>query len=345
MADDSEQNKSEQPSQHKLKQGREKGSVARGMDLGFLTAIAAFLGYLWISGEGLARQISTTARNALVTAPHVLDGGSAVLSVTGGVLLSVAKPLAFMAVVIFLVVLVFEFVQTGVIFTGQPLKPDFSRLSPAKGFKRVFSVRMLVETAKNILKMAVYITVTWLVIQHAMSVTVAAVTEGRGLAVALKEGAFRLIGFFVLAAMAFAAFDQMIVRRQFLKQMRMSRRELRRESRDREGEPRMKQRRKQLHAEFVKLSESLRNIKGADVLITNPNHYAVGLRYDPATMDAPRVVAKGFASVRVEIEAIGVCLWRRDRAEPAPRPGAAPRRRRQWPGARGFVQAGRGHLS
>jgi flagellar biosynthetic protein FlhB len=75
--------------------------------------------------------------------------------------------------------------------------------------------------------------------------------------------------------------------------MRMSRRELRREVRDREGEPRLKQKRKQLHADFVAASQSLRNVKGADVVVTNPNHYAVALRYDGATMAAPLVVSRG----------------------------------------------------
>jgi flagellar biosynthetic protein FlhB len=73
----------------------------------------------------------------------------------------------------------------------------------------------------------------------------------------------------------------------------MSRREVRREARDREGDPRLKQKRKQLHAEFSKLSQSLRNLKGADVVITNPEHIALALRYDRRTMQAPRVVSMG----------------------------------------------------
>lgn len=293
MAENTEQNRSEQPTAHKLKKGREKGSIARGMDLGFLTALAAFLGYLWVTGPALAVRISRSAEQALVMAPQVLDSPNAILAVTGGVLLEVAKPLAFMSAVIFLVVLVFEVIQTGVIFTAEPLRPDFSRLSPAKGFKRVFSIRMLVETGKNILKMGVYVTITYLVIRHAMKADIAAVADARGLTTALHQTGLKLLGFFLLGAILFAIFDQMIVRREFLKQMRMSRREVKRESRDREGEPRMKQRRKQLHAEFVKLSESLRNIRGADVLITNPSHFAVALKYVPEAMAAPVIVSRG----------------------------------------------------
>lgn len=73
----------------------------------------------------------------------------------------------------------------------------------------------------------------------------------------------------------------------------MSRRELRREVRDREGDPRLKHRRKQLHREFAKMSKSLRNVRGADVLVTNPTHYAVALKYDTRAMSAPTVVSRG----------------------------------------------------
>ena len=84
--------------------------------------------------------------------------------------------------------------------------------------------------------------------------------------------------------------------------MRMSRRELRREHRDREGEPRQKQKRKQLHAEFVQASQSLRGVKGADVVVTNPTHYAVALRYDAASMAAPAVVSRGAGDLALRIK-------------------------------------------
>jgi flagellar biosynthetic protein FlhB len=101
-----------------------------------------------------------------------------------------------------------------------------------------------------------------------------------------------LLGF-TAVALLFAVVDQLIVRRGFLKKMAMSRREVRRESREREGDPRLKQKRKQLHAEFSKLNQSLHNLKNADVVIANPDHIALALRYDRKTMQAPRVVSLG----------------------------------------------------
>lgn len=291
--ENTEQNRTEQPTPFKLKKAREKGSVARSMDLGFLTGSSALLAYLWISGEALRVQISRAAEKALVAAPNVSASGHEILVVTAGVLTSMFRPLAFLCATIFLVVALFEVVQTGVVFTTEALKPDFSRLNPAKGLKRVFSARTLIETIKSLLKLAVYLTLAVVVVQDARAMDGPAAIDAARLAEAMGRTSFRLLMFVVGAALVFALFDQWLVRRQFLKQMRMSRRELRRESRDREGEPRIKQRRRQLHGEFVKMSQSLRDLRGADVLLTNPTHFAVALRYDARTMDAPMVVSLG----------------------------------------------------
>lgn len=292
--DDSEQNKSEQATPHKLQQARRKGSIARGTDLGFLTALSAFIAYAWVAGPAAQAKIALTAKQALVAAPNVLASSNEILAVTGAVLASAARPLVFMAATLFLVVLAFELVQTrGFIFSAEPLKPQFNRLNPGQNLKRLFSLRLLMETVKNVLKLAVYLGIAWLVIGGVQRSEIAAITDARELALAMGRVGLKLMIFFALAAVVFAGIDQFIARRDFGKKMWMSRREVRRESRDREGEPRMKQRRKQLHGEFVKASQSLRGIKGADLLVVNPTHYAVALKYDGRTMTAPSVVSRG----------------------------------------------------
>lgn len=290
---ESEQDKSEPATEFKLKKSRERGSVARGMDLGFLAGLGAFAAYSWIAGPSLAADVAEAARGALTTAPQVVGGSHEIMTVTGLVMGHVGRGLILMGGTIFLTVLLFELLQTGVVFTAFPLKPDFTRLNPATGFKRVFSVRMLIETLKNVLKLSGYGLVAYLVIASSLRATAPAVQDGRSLLEAMNGSAFRLIAWSLVAAAAFALLDQVVARRDFRKKMRMSRSEVRREMRDREGEPRIKHRRKQLHGEFVKASESLRNVKGADVLVTNPTHIAVALRYDGARMAAPTVVAKG----------------------------------------------------
>ncbi len=289
---DQEQNKSEQATPFKLAKAREKGTVARGMDLGFLTSLAAMGGFMWFWGPAWRSQLQQAAVNALVAAPHLQAGPNEILAATGSVLMFGARLLVGLAATIFVTVFTFELIQTGPVLSATPLKPDFSRLNPTNGFKRVFSLRLLIETGKNILKMIVYGGVAFLIIRYAQSSLIPAVTDANSLVSAMAGAGGRLVGCFIVAAVAFAILDQIIARRDFQRRMRMSRRDIRREVRDREGDAQMKQRRKQLHRQYVKLNKSLRNIKGADVLIVNPTHYAVALRYDPRTMTAPMIVSQ-----------------------------------------------------
>jgi flagellar biosynthetic protein FlhB len=291
--DDSEQDKSELPTSFKLAKSREKGVVARGSDLGFLTGLAAFIGFAWIAGAGLSHAIAGATKSALVGAPSLADGPAALYAATTILFAPVLPYLAMMAVVIFSVVLLFEAIQTGPVFSAEPLRPDFSRLNPAKGLKRLFSVRLLIETAKNVVKMCAYTTAGYLVVRNTLNTVPGTIPDGRVLLALLSSTGLKLLTVFALIAIVFATIDQLIARRDFLKRMRMSRREIRRETREREGEPRLKLKRKQLHAEFAKQSQSVRAIKGADVLITNPDHIALALRYERRSMQAPVVVSIG----------------------------------------------------
>lgn len=288
-----EQNQTEQPTPYKLDRARRKGSVARGADLGFMSALAALLGYFWFFGASLVGRIEHAAAQSLVAATTLPIGADVLTEASGRTLMAAGKPLLIMTAIAFVAVLAFELVQTGVVFATETLKPDFSRLNPARGFKRVFSVRTLVESGKTILKLLIYTGIAILLVTFAITHVASDAVDAPSLANALARMGGRLVAMIVVASVAFAVLDQLIVRRDFLKRMRMSRREIRRETRDREGDARMKQRRKRLHAEFVKQSQSLRNIRGADILITNPTHYAVALRYDRKTMIAPAVVSLG----------------------------------------------------
>jgi flagellar biosynthetic protein FlhB len=290
---EAEQNRSEAPTPFKLERARRKGTVARGLDLAFLAGLAAFLLFAWFAGQGLALGLAQAMRDALVTSGQLAGDRAAIIRATGLLFGAIRRPILELAITAFLTVLLFELVQTGFIFSSQPLKPDFSRLNPAQGLKKLFSLRLLLETAKNILKLAVYTTVIALVIRFALRGALGTISDAPRLLHAGTDAGRRLLTACGLCAAAFTALDQLIVRRDFLKRMRMSRREVKHELRDREGEPRLKQRRKQMHAEFVRTSQSLRALKGADMLIVNPRHVAVALRYDRWTMAAPTVVALG----------------------------------------------------
>lgn len=293
MDQSSEQNKTEQPTPFKLKRAREKGMVAKGIDLGFFSTLAGLSAFALIVGDRFALDLSSAMRNAILGSPDLAHEprGAAALWMGYG---DAFKMLALLGLTIVIAVAFFEIVQVrGITFTTAPLKPDFSRLNPAKGLKRLFSTRMLKETVKNIVKLAVYAIAAYLVIKHALDATAAPIGNGAGLADAFRDSGFRLLFTFLFLALVFAILDQVIARGEFLKQMRMSRRELLREHKEREGEPLQKQKRRKMHAEFAKQARALGNLSGSDLLIVNPQHYAVALVYDPRSMTAPKVTAKG----------------------------------------------------
>jgi flagellar biosynthesis protein FlhB len=303
--EENELDKSEEATPFKLKRAREKGTIARGIDLGFFTALAAFLGYAWLVGASstvnIAQLSAITFRNLAVSA----DTPSALFAQTGFLFAGIAGPLLVFAGSIFAVVALFEFLQVGPVFSFQPLKPDFKRINPAQGFKRIFSWRMFIEALKSVLKLVIYGTITWLVIDTALESDVAGARDGLGLMRTLGSVGFKLLFYFALAAMFIAAIDQMLARREFAKKMRMSRRELKREHRDREGDPRFKQKRREFHNEFMKMAKSLRGARDADIILTNPTHYAVALRYDPESMEAPKIVSRGSDNFAARIRRIG----------------------------------------
>jgi flagellar biosynthetic protein FlhB len=208
-----EQDKSEQPTSFKLDRARKKGSVARGLDLGFLTGLAAFLGYSWIAGPQLAVAIMAAGRNAFVTGPRVADNQTGLVSIVGLLAAPLVRSVLVLLATSSVTVLLFEFLQTGVVFSAEPLKPDFSRLNPANGLKRLFSLRLLLETIKNILKLIVYATLAIVVVRGALATDVGGIADARSLAAAFGRYALRLIACFTLGAILFAVLDQLIARR------------------------------------------------------------------------------------------------------------------------------------
>lgn len=289
-----EQNRTEAPTPFKLKKAREKGVVARSAEVGFLGGLVALAGFGAVAGPAMVGKLAELMRKSLSSGINRADDPGQVQAMIGDLARAAMAPLALLGATILAVVIFLEILQLrGLIFTAQPFKPDFSRLNPATGLKRLFSMRMLKETLKTVLKSAVYAIAAWFVLKDAIARFAIAANDGDRLAGALAGAGMRLIFVFIAIAIGFVILDQILVRSEFLKQMRMSRREVTREAKDREGDPRIKRKRKQFHAEFVKQSKGMGALPGSDLVVANPEHFAVALRYDPEQMVAPEVSAKG----------------------------------------------------
>ncbi|KRC78118.1 flagellar biosynthesis protein FlhB [Sphingomonas sp. Root241] len=294
MAEQQEHNRSETATPFKLRRAREKGMVPRSVELGFMGGLLGLAAFLGIAGERFAHTLAELTRETIVAGIDAAGQPEQAGALPGRIYWSVLEPLMLLGGTILAIVVLLEILQLrGFIFTAHPLKPDFTRLNPAKGLKRLFSARLLKETLKTVLKTAVYITATWLLLRDAVTRYATTASETERLPSLLAEAMMRLILVYILIAFVFVVLDQILVRGEFAKQMRMSRREVTREAKDREGDPRIKSKRKQLHQEFVAASQDLGQLAGADLLVVNPQHFAVALRYDPERMGAPTVTARG----------------------------------------------------
>ena len=291
MADqDIERN--EQTTPFKLQKARQQGQTARSADA---TACAVFLvAMLFLSWQGMAAAVALLqiCRDVLAQAGRAEAAALWPLAVaTGtqaaGVLLPlfVALPLAAAVVCV---------AQTGMVFSFDPLQMDFQRVNPASGLKRLFSQRTLFDGLRACLKLVV--------LSAAAAIALSSLLPQFQALSALPAPAFlhallqdvASLGMKIGIALAvIAAADLLFTRREFDRKMRMSTREVKDEYKNREGDPRIRSRLRELRRELLKRSLAVRNTRTADVLVTNPTHYAVALRYVHGEMPAPQLVAKG----------------------------------------------------
>jgi flagellar biosynthetic protein FlhB len=195
-------------------------------------------------------------------------------------------------------------VQTGPIFTFVPLKPKGERINPVAGFKRVFNKKMLFEAFKSLLKLGILGTISvlffralWPQMHIAMNADTGGVQSWFGAnAVALL---FRL----GLALLLIGLLDLAYTRFKFGRDMMMSRREMKEEVKRREGDPLIRAKLRELQRENLKQAASVKRVPEADVLITNPDHLAIALRYERGSMAAPIMLAKGADSWAAEMRA------------------------------------------
>ena len=288
-----EQARSEKATPWKLEQARKKGSVPKGMDLGAFLALAVLAGVLYLSGpslfDGMLKLFAAgLAQAAVALTPH----GASRLAST--MLTAELRLWAGLAALLVAAGAIGSVMQTGLVLSFTPIKPDFKRLNPVDGLKRFFNIKLLFDALRAVVKAVLLATVIWQFLRHARPALFALLQDDvRVFPPAVLKLALQLLGWCLLALIPVVLFDLVTSRRHFSKRMMMSRREVRDEHKQREGDPRIRSRQRALQKEARQRSASLRRVRDADVLVTNPTRLAVALKYDDAGMPAPVVLAKG----------------------------------------------------
>ncbi len=302
MADDME--KTEEPTPKKLDDAKKEGNVPKSQDassfLTLLVAIAATFALLPL----IHKHLFTLYRYY-----HALIGTDLTPESVYHLAITTMKEFVIMVIPLASIValsgMIAAFLQFGFIFTTKPLEPKLSKIDPIKGLGKLFSLKKLIEGIKITAKVAVVFVVAFIfLLMFIKELPTVVHFPLRPQLDWLEEKIIMMAAIMILIFFILALIDLLIVRFQYFKDLRMSKQEIKDEHKQMDGDPQVKARIKKIQMEMAQ-KRMMQNIPEADVIITNPTHYAVALRYDKSKEQAPRVVAKGINHLAFKIKEIG----------------------------------------
>ena len=283
----------------RLQRAREEGSVPISREVPALAGLGAATLTLAAAGPTLGE--GGLARLGAMLAVH---GGTDVQAALVAACLAMAALAAPVVFGVLAASVAASMLQTGFFFNPAALRPDLARLNPARGFKRIFGVRGLVETAKAVAKLAVLGYGVFHVLSAALPSLAQAVFWLPGQLAGHMTRLVTQLALTLLGAQAvIAGADTVWVRHQHAKQLRMSKEEVKQETKEADGNPQVKQRLRQIRMARAR-KRMLAAVPKATVVVTNPTHYAIALAYDRSRGGAPRVVAKGVDDVAARIREV-----------------------------------------
>ncbi len=297
--------KTEDPTQRKLTEARERGQVARSADLSAAIVLTGAALLLYVFGSDILGGMGTFMRNTLE--PESLGRGIHLQTVEDSVRFAVQVGMRLLGPVLAIMAIIAWLDQLGQVgwnFTTKPLTPKFDRMSPAKGIKNIFSRRSLVKAIINIVKLTVIATVAFLVIHGAEDRIVALPALTPAGAMLITAQLVVELGLWIIAVLLLiGAIDRTYQSWQHNHDLRMTKQEVKDERKSTEGDPETKARRMRIAREITR--QRLRAaVPKADVVVTNPTHYSVAIQYDADRMNAPVVVAKGADFMAIQIRLI-----------------------------------------
>jgi flagellar biosynthetic protein FlhB len=300
--DDSQ--KTEDPTSRRLDEARKRGQVANSREINNLLMLGVFSLSVLLFGGGAAGALYKMSM-PFIESPDLIsaDFGHLVQigwKLLGAMLIAGAVPL----VLALAAAIGAGYLQFGLIFSAESITPKLDKISPLAGLKRMFSTRALAEFVRGLLKIAVVAAVAgFLILPEVAQFHKLIGMEMIQLLAEMKWLLAKLLIGVVSIVAAIAAIDVIYQRMQHLREMRMSRQEIKDEFKETEGDPLVKGRLRQLRMERTR-RRMMAQVPHSDVVVTNPTHYAVALKYDPGTMAAPKMMAKGVDKVAQRIREI-----------------------------------------
>jgi flagellar biosynthesis protein FlhB len=300
----------EEPTPKRLEEARGRGEIAYSRDLASAAAMTAAIGALILGGPEMTARLCAYWRAAMAAAPA---GGAPADALAAG-LAVMARVLAPPLLAAATLALGVGLLQTRGLLSLGALKPDLGRLSPVAGLKRAFGGQAALAVGKGLLKVVLVGVLAWVTVRPVLGglAALAGAVPARILA-ALGALASRLAGRVALVALALGVADYLFAFRRYHRGLRMTREEVKRESKEAEGDPSHRAERQRLHRELME-QRMVAEVRKADFVVVNPDHIAVALRYDREGDAAPVVIARGERLVAERIKEVarqaGVPIFR-----------------------------------
>ncbi|MBI1319896.1 MAG: flagellar biosynthesis protein FlhB [Candidatus Hydrogenedens sp.] len=304
MAQESGGEKTLPASQQKLDRAREEGNIARSQDLSSAAALAAALLALLMLGKDIFRTLIDAGEYFFGQADILTVQFQSIQQLQSQALYYVALGAMPFMIAMVAAGIAMNLLQVGFMATSKPLTPKFDRIDPIKGLQRLFSLRSLVELIKSLAKLILIGTVVWMYLRDQLP-TLISLMHLDPLSLLPPVGVL-VVGVWwrvVVVMLLIGLSDYAYQRWQHGQDLRMTQQEARQEAKELEGDPHIKRRVRQLQRQMA-TQRMMKDVPEADVVITNPTHYAIALRYDPENMQAPTVVAKGMRLVAQRIREI-----------------------------------------
>jgi flagellar biosynthetic protein FlhB len=295
--------KTEEPSQKKLDDAHNKGDVAKSQEIPALFVLFAATLLLMLAAPWATREIARPLAAILAGAHDIPMDGEHLRVVMLRLGAAIAAVVAVPVLALALAAIAGNVVQHRLVWSAEPLKPKFSKVSPLAGFKRLFSTDSLVNFVKGVVKLAaVGAAITMVLWPERDRLDLLIVSEPSAVLATLSWFTLKLLGAVLAVMVVVAALDYGWQRHKWFQRQRMSVKELKEEFKQQEGSPEIKGKVKQIRAERAR-RRMMQAVPKATVVVTNPTHFAVALSYE-AGMAAPKCVAKGVDAVALRIRAL-----------------------------------------
>jgi flagellar biosynthetic protein FlhB len=304
MASDEHGDKTELPTDRRRTQAREQGNIARSTDVTAAALLLAAAGAFYFVGPSSSEAMARLMRGTLTADPWLTLSQPVAIHIAwelAGALATVVLPLMGLVLLGSLAVNLF---QTGFLWAPEVLELKFERINPLQGFQRLFSLSSVVRLVGSLLKISAVAWVAYLYLtSHREQFLTLPQQDAALILVTTGRSIIELSFFLALTLVALALLDYGYQYWQHEQELRMTKQELREELKEMDGNPLVRQRRREAHRKLAE-GRQLGEVPTADVVITNPTHIAVAIKYDPAEMPAPIVVAKGMGEIAAQIRRI-----------------------------------------